>query len=136
MIDFTPLAKAVMRLDSAIEEQAREPDRLLLRAGLIQTFEYTFELSHKMIRRYLADTEPNPDDVAALTFEGLIRRADELGLVSKPVATWKDFRQARTDTSHTYNEEKAVAVVSRIAPFAHEAAFLLKRLQERTRPYA
>jgi nucleotidyltransferase substrate binding protein (TIGR01987 family) len=136
MIDFTPLEKAVTQLQNALVEQAREPDRLLLRAGLIQTFEYTFELSYKMIRRYLADTEPNPDDVAALTFEGLIRRADELGLVASPVAVWKDFRQARTDTSHTYNEEKAVAVVSRIAPFAQEAEFLLKRLQEKTRPHA
>jgi nucleotidyltransferase substrate binding protein (TIGR01987 family) len=136
MIDFTPLEKAVTQLQNALVEQAREPDRLLLRAGLIQTFEYTFEISYKMIRRYLAATEPNPDDVAALTFEGLIRRADELGLVASPVAIWKDFRQARTDTSHTYNEEKAVAVVSRIPPFAQEAAFLLKRLQEKTRPHA
>src|SRR4051812_42717669 len=108
MIDFTPLQKALEQLRSAIDEQSREPHRLLLRAGLIQTFEYSFELSHKMLRRYLAATEPNPDDVIELTFEGLIRRADELGLVAAPVSTWKQFRQARTDTSHTYNEEKAL----------------------------
>ncbi len=136
MIDFSPLAKAVSQLQNAIEEQALEPDRILLRAGLIQTFEYTFELSHKMIRRYLMETEPSPDAVAELTFEGLIRRADELGLVQSPVAIWKDFRQARTDTSHTYNEEKALKVVTRIRPFAEEAAFLSKRLQEKTTPNA
>ena len=136
MIDLTPFEKAVAQLQSAITEQAQEPQRLLLRAGLIQTFEYTFELSHKFIRRYLSETEPSPDAVAELTFEGLIRRADEMGLVASPVATWKDFRQARTDTSHTYNEEKAVSVVARIPAFAQEAAFLLKRLQERTRPHA
>ena len=135
MIDITPLAKAVGQLQSAIEEQAREPQRVLLRAGLIQTFEYTFELSHKMICRYLAETEPNPDTVAELTFEGLIRRADELGLIASPVAIWKNFRQARTDTSHTYNEEKAVSVVARILPFAQEVAFLLKRLQERNQSH-
>ena len=130
-LDLTPLAKAVNQLHAAIEEQAREPDRLLLRAGLIQTFEYTFELSHKMIRRYLADTEPSPVEVAELTFEGLIRRADELGLVTAPVAIWKEFRKARTDTSHTYNEDKALAVVARIPEFAREVMFLLQRLQER-----
>ena len=136
MIDVTPLAKAVAQLQSAIQEQALEPHRLLLRSGLIQTFEYTYELSHKMIYRYLLETEPSPDATAKLTFEGLIRRADELGLVASPVATWKDFRQARTDTSHTYNEDKAVSVMARIRPFADEAAFLLKRLQERTQPNA
>ena len=132
MIDFTPLEKAVAQLESAIEEQAREPERILLRSGLIQTFEYTFELSHKMVRRYLSATEPSPDSVAELSFEGLVRRADELGLISSPISVWKDFRHARTETSHTYNEEKAVAVTARIPAFAQEAAFLLKRLQERT----
>ena len=70
LIDLTPLAKAASHLRSALVEQAAEPERLLLRAGLIQTFEYTFELSHKIIRRYLAATEPSPDAVAELTFEG------------------------------------------------------------------
>jgi nucleotidyltransferase substrate binding protein (TIGR01987 family) len=134
-LDLTPLAKAVGNLGNAMQEQAQEPDRLLLRAGLIQTFEYTFELSHKMIRRYLAATEPSPDVVAELTFEGLIRRADELGLVASPVAVWKDFRQARTETSHTYSEERAVRVVARIPAFAQEAAFLLERLKERTQAH-
>ncbi len=136
MIDFTPLEKAVHQLQSAIVEQGREPDRLLLRAGLIQTFEYTYELSHKMIRRHLAETEPNPDAVAELTFEGLIRRADELGLVSAPVAEWKRFREARSETSHTYSEEKALKVVARIPVFAREVAFLLERLQKRTQSNA
>jgi hypothetical protein len=84
-----------------------------------------------MIRRYLADTEPSPAVVAELTFEGLIRRAGELGLVSEPIVTWKEFRKARTDTSHTYNEANALSVVARIPAFAQEAAFLLKRLDER-----
>ena len=136
MIDFTPLAKASAQLNSAIEEQAREPDRLLLRSGLIQTFEYTFELSHKMIRRYLSATEPSPDTVAELTFEGLIRRADELHLVASPVSIWKDFRQARTETSHTYNEDKAVRVVARIPAFAQEVSHLLEQLQQRTQSNA
>lgn len=135
MIDLTPLAKASAQLRSAIEEQSREPERTLLRAGLIQTFEYAFELSHRMIRRYLSETEPSPADVAQLTFEGLIRRADELRLVASPVAVWKDFRQARTETSHTYNEDKAVRLLARIPAFGQELTYLVKRLQERTQSH-
>lgn len=136
MIDVGPFAKAVDQLQSALLEQAEEPERVLLRAGLIQTFEYTFELAHKMIRRYLADTEPSPSAVNELTFEGLIRRADEIGLLASPVAAWKDFRKARTDTSHTYDELKAMSVVARIPAFTKEAAYLLERLQERSIPHA
>ena len=136
MIDVTPLAKAVEQLSSAIQEQALEPQRLLLRAGFIKIFEYTYELSWKMIKRYLQATEPDPDRVAGLSFEGIIRRADELGPVASPVAVWKEFRQARTDTSHTYNEEKAISVVSQIPAFAKEVQYLLGRLQERTRLHA
>jgi nucleotidyltransferase substrate binding protein (TIGR01987 family) len=136
MIDVTPLAQAVKQLSSAIQEQALEPKRLLLRAGLIQVFEYTYELSWKMIKRYLQATEPNPDSVSELSFEGLFRRAYELGLVHSPVAVWKEFRQARTDTSHTYNEEKAISVVSQIPKFAEEVQYLVSRLQERTQIHA
>lgn len=136
MIDVSPLAKAVGQLSSAIQEQRAEPERLLLRAGLSQTFEYTFELSHKMLRRYLASVEASPDEAMQLSFEGLIRRADELQLIASPVAVWKEFRQARTETSHIYNEEKAVGVVAKIPDFYKEAKFLLDRLQERTQANA
>jgi nucleotidyltransferase substrate binding protein (TIGR01987 family) len=136
MIDVTPLAKAVEQLSSAIQEQALEPQRFLLRAGLIQVFEYTYELSWKMLKRYLQATEPNPDSVSELSFEGLFRRAYELGLVASPVAVWREFRQARTDTSHTYNEEKAISVVSQIPKFAEEVQYLVSRLQERTQLHA
>ena len=136
MIDFTPLENAVHRLQSAIVEQAYEPDRLLLRAGLPQKFECTDEFSHKVTRRYLAKTGPNPDTVAELPFEGLIRHPDELGLVSAPVAERKRFRESRGAASDTYSEEKALKGVPRIPAFAHEVAFLLERLQKRTQSNA
>lgn len=132
MIDFSPLSGAVKQLTSALEEQAREPDRKLLRAGLIQTFEYTYELSHKMLRRYLASIDPSPAAIEYLTFEDLIRRGDEAGLVQSPVAVWKGFREARSITSHTYNEGKADEVMLKIPAFHSEVVFLLRQLQERS----
>ncbi|ADV84559.1 HI0074 family nucleotidyltransferase substrate-binding subunit [Terriglobus saanensis] len=131
MIDLTAFRNAVQQLSSAIQEQAREPERVLLRAGLIQTFEFTYELSHKMLKRYLMSVTPSPEQIDLLTFEGLIRLGDEAGLLLSPIAVWKDFRKARTETSHTYNEEKAVAVLNRIPAFEQEAKHLLERLRER-----
>ena len=131
MIDLTAFRNAVQQLSSAIQEQSREPERPLLRAGLIQTFEFTYELSHKMLKRYLLSVTPSPEQIDLLTFEGLIRLGDEAGLLLSPIAVWKDFRKARTETSHTYTEEKAVAVLNRIPAFEQEAKHLLERLRER-----
>jgi uncharacterized protein with HEPN domain len=61
----------------------------------------------------------------------LIRVADEAGLLLSPFATWKTFRQARNNTSHTYNEMKAVAVADVIPAFEKEVKYLLARLQEK-----
>jgi len=132
MIDVTPLAKASERLSEALREQALEPERLLLRAGTIQTFEFTYELAFRFLKRYLEANAPNPNDIELLTFEGVIRLADQSGLLLSPVARWKDFRQARTDTSHTYNEDKAIKVFARIPDFDKEVRYLLERLRERT----
>jgi nucleotidyltransferase substrate binding protein (TIGR01987 family) len=132
MIDVTPLTKASERLSEALREQALEPDRVLLRAGTIQTFEFTYELSFRILKRYLEANAANPNDIELLTFEGVIRLGDQSGLLLSPVAKWKDFRQARTDTSHTYNEEKAIKVLARIPDFDKEVKFLLERLRERS----
>ncbi len=136
MIDYSPLSNAVKQLTQALQEQALEPDRPLLRAGVIQTFEYTYELSHKMLRRYLASVSPSPIEVEELSFEGLIRRGDEAGLLQSPVAVWKKFREARSVTSHTYNEDKAQEVFARVPSFHAEVTFLLERLLERSKHLA
>jgi len=36
-----------------LEELRRHPDSALMRDGVIQRFEFTYELSHKTLRRYL-----------------------------------------------------------------------------------
>ena len=124
MIDLSPPRKAVQQLTFALEEQAREQDRSLLRAGVIQTFKYTYELAHKMLRRYPASVDPSLREIKDLHFEGLIRRGDKAGLVASPVAVWKGFREARSMTSHTYNEAKAEEVMAKVPAFHREVTFL------------
>ena len=43
MLDFTPLAKAIQSLASALAETAGRPGDLLARDGCIQRFECTYE---------------------------------------------------------------------------------------------
>lgn len=138
MIDLSPMASAVRNLTEAVQlvgtthENVQEPVRLLLRAGLIQTFEYNYDLAIGMMTRYLKSVVPNPSSPDLGVFEELIRVADERQLLLSPFATWKMFRQARNNTSHTYSEVKALAVVKAIPVFEKEVRYLLARLQERT----
>ena len=137
MIDLKPMSDAVNRLSEAsqvfeeLQGQVSEPARILLRSGLIQTFEYNYGLAVSMMTRYLISAVPDPAKRDLNVFEELIRVADEMGLLLSPFATWKTFRQARNNTSHAYNEAKAVAVAEVVPAFEKEVKYLLARLQEK-----
>ena len=99
----SPLAKS----DPGLQEQ--------LRNSVIQCFEFTYELSTKMLKRYLESTSASPDEVDLSTFQNQIRTGNERGLLRSDWGQWRNYRQARTDSSHTYDQEKAEAVFA-IAP--------------------
>jgi hypothetical protein len=46
---------------------------------------------------------------------------------------WKLYREMRSRTSHTYDEEVALGVVEGIPAFLAEVAFLLNQLQGRNK---
>ena len=50
-LDVTSLGNAVRRLREGLERHKREPTDEQLRDGLIQRFEFTYELTHKMLKR-------------------------------------------------------------------------------------
>jgi nucleotidyltransferase substrate binding protein (TIGR01987 family) len=131
------MAKAVttltesLRLVEESEGRLSEPMLLLAQRGLIQAFEYNYEMAVGMMTRYLRETSPDPDRHDLGVFQELIRVADENQLVLSPFGRWKAFRHARNMTSHTYDEAKALAVVAIIPEFEREVVHLLSRLQEK-----
>ena len=46
-----------------------------LREGLIQRFEFTYELAHRTLQRYLRESAASAHDINQLTFADLIRTA-------------------------------------------------------------
>ncbi len=102
-----------------------------MRAGAIQAFEFTYELSHKMLKRYLKKTEPSADVVESMDFETLIRTGNERDLLLSDVASWRSYRAKRGTTSHTYDEAKAEVVFENIPNFLEEVKHLLKVLKEK-----
>lgn len=57
MLDITPLAKALMRLVEGYDRYLLDITDTQIRDGLIQRFEFTYEISHKMIKRITSPTE-------------------------------------------------------------------------------
>ncbi len=129
-IDITSLQNAIAQLERAIgyarsDVAASDPGlQEQLRNSVIQCFEFTYELSHKMLKRYLESTSASPQEIDLITFSDLIRTANEKALLRSDWGRWRTFRQARTDSSHTYDRVKAEAVFAIAPDFLEEAKFL------------
>ncbi|VTU09025.1 nucleotidyltransferase substrate binding protein [Actinobacillus porcinus] len=129
-LDITPLKNAVVRLDEGLVRYELDISDLQIRDGLIQRFEFTYELSHKMLKRYLEQTSPNPAEFDGMPFQDLIRTGNEKGLLLGNWTDWRRYREMRSRTSHTYDEETAIQVVSGIPQFLEEAKYLVQSLQK------
>ena len=130
-LDCTPLANAVARLGEGLERYRTDTTDTQIRDGLIQRFEFTYDLSHKLLRRALEAAAANPGEVDRMSFPTLIRTASEQGLVDGDWPVWRTFREMRNITSHTYDEAKALQVAGAIPDFLTETRNLLERLQGR-----
>lgn len=131
MLDFSSLQKALGTLEEALTAHDNNQTDKLIRDACIQRFEYSYELSHKMLRRFLEATEPNPAQITELSFPDLIRLGFERGILASEWAVWRGFRDARNITSHAYDEAKAEEVFASIPRFFDEAGKLLKELTRR-----
>lgn len=137
-LDYTPLGNAIAQLEKSLS-YAHSPAALAdpglreqLRNSVIQCFEFTYELCWKMIKRYLEETEANPADIDLSTFQNLIRLGNERALLRSDWRQWKTYRQARTDSSHTYDAAKAEAVFAIAPDFLAEAQALMQELTRRS----
>jgi len=130
-IDLSPLEKALSRLSFGIGRAEGSPDDEELRDAVIQRFEYSFELSWKMLRRVLAHELPVPSEATTMSYRDLIREAARRGFLDEP-ESWFVYREQRNLTSHIYDGEKAGEVYSTALEFLPAANELLSRLRERS----
>ena len=105
-----------------------------IRDGSIQRFEFTYELSHKLLKRYLESVSPSPGEYDAADFQYPIRSGNEQGLLLGDWPVWRKYRDMRSKTSHTYDEKVALEVVEGIAPFLEEARHLVQQINARLHP--
>jgi nucleotidyltransferase substrate binding protein (TIGR01987 family) len=130
-LDPAPLGKAVQRLREGLLRHQREPKDEQVRDGLIQRFEFTYELSHRTLKRYIKENSASPDEIERMPFADLIRTGKAQGVLLGDWPAWRRFREMRTRTSHTYDAKAAAQVVAGIPAFVKEAEHLFVELQRR-----
>ena len=130
ILDLSSLEQALNSLELAVNRSLKEPHDDMVRDSVIQRFKYSYELSWKMLKRQLEKDAASPATIDTLSFKELIREGAERGYISQPEA-WFEYRQQRNITSHTYNEQKAIAVYQAAVNFLSDAKKLFTTLQTR-----
>ena len=134
-MDFTKLRQAIESLETALRcsqmpllADVDENLPNIVRAAVIQHFEFTFELSRKMLERLLSE-ELGSSAVKQMTNKALFRVAAERLLIEDPLL-WFTYLDARNKTSHTYNESVADDVYEKTSAFLGDAKKLLVALEQ------
>ena len=100
-----------------------------IRAGVIQNFEFTYELCWKFMKRWL-EVNLGSTYVEGVARRQLFRLSAENKLIGD-VDKWMEYHDARNETSHTYDEDTAEDVFETARGFLGDAEKLLKAIEER-----
>ena len=137
-LDLSALRSALASLEDRLDvvrdtgwfhQQSSKVQNTLV-AGVIQNFEFVYEVGYKMLRRQIELEAASPADVDESNFRDVLRLAAEKGLIAD-VEAWFRYRQMRNTTAHTYNHEKAQQVYQGTLLFIDDARALLANLEAR-----
>lgn len=120
---FQGAEKALERLhEGTVKESLTEMER----DGLIQRFEFAFEIMWKCGKDYLLDK----DGLEAASPKKVIRTLREVGLFSdEETETALKMADDRNLTAHTYDEKMAVALAERIIVYERLLAEWFRRMK-------
>ncbi len=130
-LDTSSFEKTLARLNEGLARYEQDTSDTQIRDGLIQRFEFTYEISHKTLKRYLESTSPTPEQYDLMPFQDLIRSGNEQNLLLGDWSRWRTYRDLRSRTSHTYDESVALQVVAGIPSFLEEATHLYEQIRQR-----
>lgn len=137
LLELDSLRKAVSALGGVLAKSADEEfmstiDNVAqdaVKSGVIQHFEFTYELSWKFMKRWLEN------NVSVVSVDGVTRRElyrQAAGqLLIDDVEKWMRYHEARNLSSHTYEPEIADEVYAVVQDFVRDATALLQSLEAR-----
>ena len=132
MIDYSKFRSSLKRLEEQHENHLQQDSSvpILMREGVaesvIQRFETCYDCLWKVLKRYLNEVlgiaePPNSP-------KPIIRLAYENNLFASPLEQWLQYAQARIDTSHDYEGEKALACLELMPDFIDDAIGLYQTM--------
>lgn len=102
--------KAVQRLEEGTAEYIKNPQNDMIRDGLIQRFEFTFELAWKASKEHLIAQGVSND----LHFpKQILRTAYENHMIDEE-QIWLNMLHSRNSSSHIYDDRVAAAIAKDI----------------------
>jgi len=134
-LDLSSLRKAVFSLDALVSKSQDKTfmdslDEIAfngIKSGVVQHFEFTYELCWKFMKRWL-EQQVGRSYVDGVSRQELFRIAAENLLIEGDVMRWMDYHKARNLTSHTYNPNAADEVYLAAVAFVADAKQLLETL--------
>jgi len=124
---FANFKKALLQLTNAVELNKRHPLSNLEKQGLVQVFEYTYELGWNTLKDYL--TYQGIEDIVGS--RDTIREAFSRELIADGEG-WMNMLVDRNRSSHTYNEEVADDIATNIL---NKHCVLLVALQQKMQDF-
>lgn len=122
--------KAIHAVKTAPHIKGNDEDILdTVKAGVIQNFEFTYELCWKFMKRWL-EINYGPSFAEGVHRRELFRMAAENNLIDD-VQVWMDYHQSRNLISHTYDDGVAEDVLKAATMFLPEAKRLLEAIEKR-----
>lgn len=131
---FDKLHQAVTKINQDYEVDADgniDDDEFLddiIKEGIIQRFEYTHELSWKVMKDFLEDV----GEVKMYGSKDATKEAFAADLITDG-EVWMDMIKSRNKTSHTYNEEVADEIFKNIITQYHSAFLAFRDKMESLR---
>lgn len=128
---ISALENAHKRLCDVLKIFVENENDDIVRDSVIQRFEFTYSIALKTLKKYFEGVAFVMEDVQQMTYNQVIRVANQLDLLHFELDKWTEFRQMRNLTSHTYDEEVARKVVAVVPDFCEEVGYLLKQLRSK-----
>ncbi len=136
-LDLTSLQSALASFERALKVSQKtiddtsfsEDEKEVIKAGVIQNFEFSYELCWKFMKRWL-EQNYSESFTAGITRKQLFRYAAE-NLLIEDYDAWMHFHELRNKTSHTYDREVAEEIFEAAGNFFHHSRLFYKAIEAR-----
>ena len=120
-VAYQDLRKAFKTLEAVLNEPKTE----VVRDATIQRFEYTFEMSWKLMKRILNEEHR----IEVFSPKMAFKRAAQVELIDDP-RPWLGYLKVRNTTVHAYKESVIDEIYEKIKAFAPLVKDFLRRVEK------